>query len=975
MSGEGDVDNMVIEVEVTDITATVVEEIQTSGTDCAEVSGDVGKTEEVTEMVIGHGGKDKEVDKARAVRALELRRERRAEQERVIVAQKSAQGPRNPQLASLLPIMQRGTLSGGDDYHFRSMIAQPNMEAPNHQFNLDVSTLARSSLWDSTPEPVCDAILIDGLSRRCTETTFVNRVIQVVSCKALNITMDEKLESRYRTCLVKQYHTDWIIDLKKVGKSQGVSTSVPLPCRLQVDAGLSRTGVVWIMPGGAEGNSSDREATVHHYNLIAATGPSDQTYDQLHLQQAAVVYVVRGFSRIPAIGDQQRKLLHRSLQQLEPDVIYLTERVATGTTSRGVMHEDLMVVLVVGCYDREEVADNLRLATDFTSTRDTIEWCSLVYERGTSVATFVTVPQVHIDVPVHYCVTGLYNIKQDIQPSQIHNAIHMDNDKLPECSIGAIMCVSDEDGSQTALVVWNERWERVGGQPCLDLRRGTIVGLAGTGRTTTVDRDVTDLPGREAYSEMAERQPRYDEKTHSLVTGVVNCQRLPSGQVVVRPAIIPDTCRQGPLGETSLAVAGQGYAQLLAEVQEDKRLRHQSDITVNRRIQQVEDSGIQATQHINSRFGAMEAATSLSVDQINLQLQQVAFTTTVLLRKALEEGNVGEAELKIEAAKWEAAGVTAPMPNMAPVNTIKYAPAKVRMTEMRRARGTSATIEEMESINTLAVTCGRPGTVGYTRQGKRHVNQANTVPSGGAHGQQGTGSRIPRGTGHGQGRVAVVVASVPAMLAAAPAPTDAGKACTGRPGTRMQSTPFPLGQPQGSVVALTETTVAGQEPWSPSDEDPVAGSPMHQEQGVHSQAGANVPFHEGRYSGAVPTHGQGKELGHEGLTMAQAVCSVFKSTLGTMVHMQTTTPGTKSGGKSSKGNKAVRLHEAKQRRSPFQTEATALDSKSASLDTETDKLQPKDGQIPSEASQAQGQEAAPSGQAAESIPGGMEAGI
>ena len=40
----------------------------------------------------------------------------------------------------------------------------------------------------------------------------------------------------------------------------------------------------------------------------------------------------------------------------------------------------------------------------------------------------------------------------------------------------------------------------------MDLRRETIVGLAGTRGTVTVDIDVADLPGYDAYSEIAESQ-------------------------------------------------------------------------------------------------------------------------------------------------------------------------------------------------------------------------------------------------------------------------------------------------------------------------------------------------------------------------------------------------------------------------------------------------------------------------------------
>ena len=55
----------------------------------------------------------------------------------------------------------------------------------------------------------------------------------------------------------------------------------------------------------------------------------------------------------------------------------------------------------------------------------------------------------------------------------------------------------------------------------LGLRRGNIGSLALTGKTVRVNRDLTDVPGRDAYSALA-HQPRYDDKIHSLVTGVIS---------------------------------------------------------------------------------------------------------------------------------------------------------------------------------------------------------------------------------------------------------------------------------------------------------------------------------------------------------------------------------------------------------------------------------------------------------------------
>ena len=880
-SGDGDIACMVIEDETT---VNTVAESKPAGADGVEQGTLVPIPEETTAMVIGHGGQDKVTVKARAVRALELRREKRAEAGRVLVEQKAAQAFRISQVAAQTPPMHPAITSGGDVYQFRSMIAQPCTDPPNLKFNLDAATLAKTSLWDPSPEPVCDAIIIDGFSWHCTEDNFVNRVIHVVSCQALNITMDETLEARYRECLVMQYRTEWAIDLRKVCPSQGVSALVPLPCRLPVRSGITRTGLVWIMPGGQEGTSRDREAVPHHYNLIAAAGTDEQSYTQLDIQQAAVVYVIRGFSREAEIGDLQRKLLHRSLQQLEPDVVFVTERVATGTTSRGVMHEDLMVVMVVDCDDREEVADNLRLATDFTSTRDTMEWCSIVYERGATVATFQSVPQIHVDVPIHYCVTGLYNIRKEVPPSQIHYAIHMDNNGLPECSIGTVVCVSERDGLQTALVVWNARWERQVKQPCLDLRRGNIAGLAGKGKTVKVIREVEDLPGREAYSEMARLQPRYDDKTHTLVTGVVNSHGDPPGQVEASTGLVTVPPKQGgqlQSSETHLSAPrhAQGYAQLIAAVQEDKRQRQLNDININRRLQQVEDSGIQATQHINSRFGATESAISTAVDQLTPQVQQVSFMVAVLLRKAMEDGTVGMAELQAEADKWEAAGLTAPTPTMAPVKPVKYAPAPVRMTEMHRTTGTAATIEELESGTTLAVTSAGYGPLGAARQSTRDGRQAAAGTNRTRRDRQGHYSGDRGRDGDGQRGIPDAVVTATGMLSVPTTKAVAGQGPKGTRGADWQQTPFPLGLPPGILAPVTQTVEAGQEPWSPSDEIPATEPSV----AVQALEGMTTTM-------ATSPAGLGIVTGQEVGSLAQAIRSVFSSTVTAMADKETGSP-------------------------------------------------------------------------------------
>ena len=195
----------------------------------------------------------------------------------------------------------------------------------------------------------------------------------------------------------------------------------------------------------------------------------------------------------------------------------------------------------------------------------------------------------------------------------------------------------------------------------------------------------------------------------------------------------------------------------------------------------------------------------------------------VLLRKAMEDGTVGMAELQAEADKWEAAGLSAPTPNMAPVKPVKYAPAPVRMTEMHRTTGSSATVEEMDVDNILAIKSVGSGPMESARQNTRAGRQTAKGNQRNRSGGQGSdrGDRGRDGRADGGAPAAVVTTgklTVPInTVVAGRGPKDAR-------GAGWQQTPFPLGLPPGSSAPVTQTLETVQEPWSPSDEDLATGS-------------------------------------------------------------------------------------------------------------------------------------------------------
>ena len=143
-----------------------------------------------------------------------------------------------------------------------------------------------------------------------------------------------------------------------------------------------------------------------------------------------------------------------------------------------------MVVMTVRTRDRGQLAGYFREARGYHTSRDTIEWYGLVYERGATIQSFLGEgTAVHTHIPSHYYITGIYNLNKTTTQSDVLTALHEDNRELTRNAVAGIYIRHPGNQLNTGrqvidmFIVW-ARALRDGSVPTLTSTIGELRGLA-----------------------------------------------------------------------------------------------------------------------------------------------------------------------------------------------------------------------------------------------------------------------------------------------------------------------------------------------------------------------------------------------------------------------------------------------------------------------------------------------------------------